>query len=313
MSNRIQSPSEEMPPPVDTNYVPVSVQQPSTDKSEIASFRDILAVGLHRGIILNNVVRLEGPETFDAWESDMLAVWNSAGLYEIVVEGQQPIEGAVPTERRAHRVLSGFAVGVYVQVVHTDIRQRMLEKQDSHLVWLYLRSEYKKEKWTVRKDSRIAEVANMTTHSVEKVSCPNFIFDTGASTHMCPFPERFRELCPFTGVVNTSSGEAIPVTGKGTVALRCKLSNGCISTFHLKNVLYVPSLTHSLLSWKNVRFEGYTLHDDGSSIQVKRGDELCLEAVFTGFIPIVVEDNNSYLSLLRPPSVPTVLTVKHQA
>ncbi|KAI0993923.1 hypothetical protein K3495_g14261 [Podosphaera aphanis] len=146
MSNGTQSPSAEMPPSVATNNVPVSAQQPSRDEVEMASFfRDILAVGLHRGMVLNNVVRLEGPETFDAWESDMLAVWNSAGLYEIVVEGQQPIEGAVPTERRAHRVLSGFAVGVYVQVVHTDIRQRMLEKQDPHLMWLYLRSEYKKE------------------------------------------------------------------------------------------------------------------------------------------------------------------------
>ncbi|KAI1006125.1 hypothetical protein K3495_g2098 [Podosphaera aphanis] len=139
MPNRIQSPSQAMPPPVDTINVPASVQQPSRDEIEMASFfRDILAVGLHRGMVLNNVVCLEGPETFDAWESDMLAVWNSAGLYKIV-------EGVVPTERRVHRVLSGFAVGVYVQFVHTDIRQRMLEKQDPYLMWLYLRSEYKKE------------------------------------------------------------------------------------------------------------------------------------------------------------------------
>ncbi|KAI0996187.1 hypothetical protein K3495_g11992 [Podosphaera aphanis] len=68
MSNGTQSPSAEMPPSVATNNVPVSVQQPSRDEVEMASFfRDILAVGLHRGMVLNNVVRLEGPETFDAW------------------------------------------------------------------------------------------------------------------------------------------------------------------------------------------------------------------------------------------------------
>lgn len=88
----------------------------------------------------------------------------------------------------------------------------------------------------------------MSTVSLDDVSKSDFIFDTGASAHMCPL-DQFNTLRKCPGLVNTSSGEPIKVIGKVTVTLRCKLSNGCVSNFILFDVLYVPKLTYSLMSW----------------------------------------------------------------
>lgn len=135
------------------------------------------------------------------------------------------------------------------------------------------------------------EVANMTTGSLDNVSKSNFIFDTGASAHVCPSLDRFNNISKCSGLVNTSSGEPMEVRGKGTVNLRCKLSNGCISKFVLSDVLYVPKLTHSLLSWNRERLNGYELRDDGKVMRLLKGDQICLEKNFKGSLPVVVESD----------------------
>ena len=73
----------------------------------------------------------------------MKAVWVSMGLYELVVEGLKPVDNAVATERMAYRTLAAAAVGVFVLVVHPDIRERMLEQLDPHVMWQHLAAGYK--------------------------------------------------------------------------------------------------------------------------------------------------------------------------
>lgn len=69
------------------------------------------------------------------------------------------------------------------------------------------------------------------------------------------------------------------VIGKGTVTLGYKLSNGCVSNFILSDVLYVPKLTHSLMSWNRGRFNGYELRDDSNVMRLLKGDKICLSTL----------------------------------
>ena len=68
-------------PIVDSSAENPVVKGPSRDELEMSSFfHDVLGEGLHRGMVLNNIVRFEGSDTYDMWEADMIAIWNSTGL-----------------------------------------------------------------------------------------------------------------------------------------------------------------------------------------------------------------------------------------
>ncbi|POS86565.1 hypothetical protein EPUL_002924, partial [Erysiphe pulchra] len=104
------------------------------------------------------------------------------------------------------------------------------------------------------------ELANVTINETSNVSNSPFYFDTCATSHMCPYPERFQHLSVCSGLVTSSSGASMSVKGKGTVKINCKLSDGKISTFCLTNVLYIPELNLPLISWQKLSLKGYKLH-----------------------------------------------------
>ncbi|KAI0997356.1 hypothetical protein K3495_g10825 [Podosphaera aphanis] len=103
------------------------------------------------------------------------------------------------------------------------------------------------------------EEAHMTHRAEENVSKTLFYFDTCATAHMCPHPDRLEFIDVCSGPVKSSSGGSMEVVGKGSVLLGCKLSDGTISLFLLKNVLYVPQLEIPLFSWKKERLNGLKL------------------------------------------------------
>ena len=94
----------------------------------------------------------------------------------------------------------------------------------------------------------ILEQANTTVQNTTEVRKHPFHFDTGATTHMCPYPERFIDLIPSSGFVTSSSRDKMVVEGKGCVLLNCQLSNGTVSPLIIENVLFVPKLTLPLFS-----------------------------------------------------------------
>ena len=79
------------------------------------------------------------------------------------------------------------------------------------------------------------------------------------------------------------------VEGKGCVLLNCQLSNGTVSPLIIENVLFVPKLTLPLFSWKVARTKGYTLHDDGKILSIRKDNKLWLEALFDGPLPVIPE------------------------
>ena len=73
------------------------------------------------------------------------------------------------------------------------------------------------------------------------VGSNTWIIDSGASDHMTYDKSYFHELSPPpVSYVTNANGEAFPVLGKGSVHIT--------PTLQLHNVLYVPDLSHHLIS-----------------------------------------------------------------
>lgn len=148
----------------------------------------------------------------------------------------------------------------------------------------------KKKGWSMKGDKPTSnETANMTSTQEEQVSKTPFYLDTCATAHMCPYPDRFETLSICTGLVKSSSGQGMTVKGKGSIVLRCLLSDGSTSFFRLHDVLYVPDLTCPLVSWFKIRSNGYHMYDNGTVMRLSKGSKILLEAKFIGSLPIVIE------------------------
>ncbi|KAI0991975.1 hypothetical protein K3495_g16211, partial [Podosphaera aphanis] len=98
-----------------------------------------------RSMTLTHVEPLDGQSNYDSWASTMAAVWSTLGLHELVVEGVKPVDDASTEEKRSFKSLYTLAVGVYIQVVKSEIRQSILDKIDPHLMWIHLKMMYRRD------------------------------------------------------------------------------------------------------------------------------------------------------------------------
>ena len=98
-----------------------------------------------RSMNLTHVEPLDGQSNYDSWASTMIAVWNTLGLHELVIEGLKPVDDADTEEKRSYKSLYTLAVGVYILVVKSEIRHSILDKIDPHLMWLYLKMMYRRD------------------------------------------------------------------------------------------------------------------------------------------------------------------------
>ena len=97
-----------------------------------------------------------------------------------------------------------------------------------------------------------------------------WVFDTGASSHMTSNKGYFESLSAHRGSVGFGNDTTLQVAGKGTVRLDCVLPDGKISQIRLHDVLYVPNLKYSLLSWHAIRHKGFNLVDTGNGLEVRK-------------------------------------------
>ncbi|POS82475.1 hypothetical protein EPUL_006148 [Erysiphe pulchra] len=141
----------------------------------------------------------------------------------------------------------------------------------------------KKNPVNKRRSSNLNEA--MITSTSEEVKNKNFYLDTCASTHMCPYAERFVNLQKCTGFVNPSSGEFMEILGKGTVILNCLNKNSTVNKFVMNDFLYVTKLQHPLFSWRKERANGFTLLDNSYSLCILKNNVTCVEINFNGPLP----------------------------
>lgn len=126
-------------------------------------------------------------------------------------------------------------------------------------------------------------------HESNKVSSPSFYLDTCASSHMCPNLGRFESLSLCTGSVKSSSGDIIPIKGKGNVVMDCLLGDGTVSSFRIHDVLYVPDVCRPLFSFRKAMEKGYRLEGENKLLRLLKENKVILEAIFDGTLPRIRE------------------------
>lgn len=129
-----------------------------------------------------------------------------------------------------------------------------------------------------------SEEANYTSHKVRNLS--PWLFDTGTTTHMTPDRQYFSTFQKRTGYVRMGNHAKIRYDGKGDVVLSCVLPDGTVQQNTLREVLWVPSLRKSLLSWTRLKKLGFTMEDKGQ-LYVRWNDEIVLWAKDYGNLQIV--------------------------
>jgi hypothetical protein len=90
----------------------------------------------------------------------------------------------------------------------------------------------------------------LVSHAFSAMSRGKWIVDSGATCHMCNDKEQFGELNRLRRPqeVSLGDGHVLEATGTGTVTLEMLLPDGSSQRCKLKDVLYVPKLSYSLLS-----------------------------------------------------------------
>jgi transposase InsO family protein len=118
----------------------------------------------------------------------------------------------------------------------------------------------------IARNSRVSTLSNQ------------WIFDTGATSHMCSNADLFSSLRPDTGSVSLADQSTVGVTGIGTVIIYC-IANGIVTTITLHDVLLVPDLGRSLFSWRAAKRKNscYLIDNGTLELRMKSDDSTFLQ------------------------------------
>jgi len=108
----------------------------------------------------------------------------------------------------------------------------------------------------------------------------SFYFDTACTSHMTPYVGGLPNYSKCSRFVKSSSQGSMEIVGKGNVIMECVLRDGSVSSFRVCDVLHVPMLGHSLISWRKLRTEGYSEFEEGDFISINTGTKVMFKAVF---------------------------------
>ena len=102
----------------------------------------------------------------------------------------------------------------------------------------------------------------------------NWIVDSGATCHMCNDKKLFRELhnLSMPQEVSLGDGHMLEATGKGSVMMEMLLPDGNSRNCNLQDVLYVPKLSHNLLSVSKASEAGKTTKFNKSGCEIFNED-----------------------------------------
>ena len=98
-----------------------------------------------------------------------------------------------------------------------------------------------------------------------------WIFDSGASAHMCNDPGQSETLQPHSGHVRGFNGSRSPITRIGTIRLGCRIrGRNAIEPALLHRVLMVPSLECNSFSWRKAAKLGFKKEGQGEDVWVTK-------------------------------------------
>ncbi|RKF65556.1 hypothetical protein GcC1_119036, partial [Golovinomyces cichoracearum] len=178
----------------------------------------------------------------------------------------------------------------------TFCKKHFLDKPRNHS-WETCPQRKQWSKRSNKSDPPTFHEAHMTTE-IEQVSPKNFYLDTSATSHMCPYPEKFINLKICSGLVKTSSGDGTNIKGKRSVIINCIINNE-LCTYKLNDVLYVPEIKLPLFSWRVERLKGLKMNDDANIINIYKDNKICLQAKFVESLPVIMEEKYPQFQTLR--------------
>jgi len=91
---------------------------------------------------LDSIGKLTGQHNYRIWSASINIVLNGIKTYEVVVDGVSPADDADQTETDAYEHLKHTVSTIFIQVVSQDILEKIVELEDPHLMWTWLRTEY---------------------------------------------------------------------------------------------------------------------------------------------------------------------------
>ena len=110
----------------------------------------------------------------------------------------------------------------------------------------------------------------LVSHAFSAMSRGKWIVDSGATCHMCNDKEQFGKLNRLRRPqeVSLGDGHVLEAIGTGTVTLEMLLPDGSSQRCKLKDVLYVPKLSYSLLSVSKASEAGKTTKFSKSECEI---------------------------------------------
>lgn len=134
--------------------------------------------------------------------------------------------------------------------------------------------------------AHITEHADVLMADVDVSNSYQWKFDTGSSAHMTDQIAQFTYLTPHHGIVRVGGNSELLSEGIGTVLLSTRTA---ATTVRLNNVLYVPTLGHSLLSWNQIKNRCHLIaHGSKMTISTISDNTPIFDIEFRGSLPYVV-------------------------
>jgi len=93
-------------------------------------------------IKLDNLECLERQTNYENWASQMSMAFRPMGVYNIIINGVQPVLNATDKELEAHEALANHAMLVLIQVISKPILKKISKLTTLHEIWKALRETY---------------------------------------------------------------------------------------------------------------------------------------------------------------------------
>lgn len=93
-------------------------------------------------VTLSNIEQLEGQQNYEDWSSQMVMVFGTINILDIVVDGAEPAPDASAEEHEGFLTLSKHALLILIQVISKPILKKVSKYRSLHAIWKYLKETY---------------------------------------------------------------------------------------------------------------------------------------------------------------------------
>jgi len=140
---------------------------------------------------------------------------------------------------------------------------------------------FRLQKWNEKKKEKEKEKDKEAHTTMEtEVRNKSFYIDTVCTSNLTPYAELLNNYSKCFRFVKSSSQESMEIVGKGYVIMECIPRDGLVFSICVCDVLHVPELGYSLISWRKLRTKGYSEFGEGDFSSINNGTKVMFEAVF---------------------------------